>query len=69
MSQTEITRGHAQDRAKGAAGRCHELKAAGRGHELKYEAGKTGRSKDQARDAVKSAGGSGEAVEKRLGSK
>ena len=60
MSQTEITRGHAQDRAKGAAGR---------GHELKYEAGKTGRSKDQARDAVKSAGGSGEAVEKRLGSK
>lgn len=49
-----------QDRAKVAAGQDHEVR---------YEADKTGASKGAVKDAVKSAGNSREAVEKKLGSK
>ncbi|RYG58220.1 MAG: DUF3606 domain-containing protein [Alphaproteobacteria bacterium] len=60
MAQAEPSRGRAQDRAKVAGGQDHEVR---------YEADKTGTSKDQVKDAVKSAGNSREAVEKKLGSK
>jgi len=60
MAQAEQSRGRAQDRAKVAGGQDHEVR---------YEADKTGTSKDQVKDAVKSAGNSREAVEKKLGSK
>lgn len=49
-----------QDRAKVAGGQDHEVK---------YEADKTGASKAEVKDAVKSAGNSRAAVEKKLGSK
>lgn len=38
-------------------------------HEVKYEAGKTGASKSEVKEAVKSAGNGRKAVEKKLGSK
>ena len=56
----ETSRGRAQDRAKVAGGQDHEVR---------YEADKTGKSKGQVRGAVKSAGNSRDAVEKRLGSR
>ena len=40
--------------------------AGGQDHEVSYEAGKTGASKSQVKDAVKSAGNSRKEVEKRL---
>jgi hypothetical protein len=40
--------------------------AGGQDHELKYEASKTGASKSEVKDAVKSKGNSREAVEKKL---
>ena len=40
--------------------------AGGQDHEVKYEAGKTGASKAEVKDAVKSAGNSRKAVEKKL---
>jgi len=43
--------------------------AGGQDHEVKYEAGKTGASKAEVRDAVKSAGNSRQAVEKKLSAK
>ena len=46
-----------QDRAKVAGGQDHEVK---------YEAGKTGASKSEVKDAVKSVGNSRSAVEKKL---
>jgi hypothetical protein len=49
-----------QDRAKVAGGQDHEVK---------YEAGKTGTSKAEVKDAVKSAGNSRAKVEAKLGSK
>ena len=56
----ETSRGRGQDRAKVAGGQDHEVR---------YEADKTGKSKGQVKDAVKSAGNSRDAVEKKLGSK
>jgi hypothetical protein len=49
-----------QDRAKVAGGQDHEVK---------YEAGKTGASKAEVKDAVKSEGNSRKAVEQKLASK
>lgn len=49
-----------QDRAKVAGGQDHEVR---------YEAGKTGASKAEVKQAVKDAGNSRAAVEKRLGHK
>jgi len=49
-----------QDRAKVAGGQDHEVR---------YEADKTGASKGEVKEAVKSAGNSREAVEKKLASK
>ena len=49
-----------QDRAKVAGGQDHEVK---------YEAGKTGASKSDVKDAVKFEGNSRRAVETKLGSK
>ena len=49
-----------QDRAKVAGGQDHEVK---------YEAGKTGASKSEVKDAVKSEGNSQKAVEEKLGKK
>jgi hypothetical protein len=43
--------------------------AGGQDHEVKYEAGKTGASKTEVKDAVKSDGNSRKAVEARLASK
>lgn len=60
MAQTETSRGRSQDRAKVAGGQEHEVR---------YESEKTGKSKDQVKAAVKSAGNSRDAVEKKLGSK
>jgi hypothetical protein len=40
--------------------------AGGQDHELKYEAGKTGTSKSEVRDAVEAEGNSREAVEQKL---
>lgn len=60
MAQTETSRGRSQDRAKVAGGQDHEVR---------YEAEKTGKSKDEVKAAVKSAGNSRHAVEKKLGSK
>lgn len=40
--------------------------AGGQDHEVKYEAGKTGASKTEVKDAVKSVGNSRKAVEKKL---
>ena len=49
-----------QDRAKVAGGQDHEVK---------YEAGKTGASKTEVKEAVKTAGNSRKAVEAELNSK
>ncbi|SFC25225.1 DUF3606 domain-containing protein [Devosia psychrophila] len=43
--------------------------AGGQDHEVKYEAGKTGATKSDVKDALKSAGSSRSAVEKKLTSK
>lgn len=43
--------------------------AGGQEHEVRYEAGKTGASQSEIKDAVKSAGNSRKAVEKKLGAK
>ena len=43
--------------------------AGGQDHEVRYEAGKTGASKAEVKDAVKSVGNGRRAVEKKLGSK
>jgi hypothetical protein len=43
--------------------------AGGQDHEVKYEVGKTGASKSEVKDAVKSEGNSRKAVETKLGSK
>ncbi|WP_082434153.1 DUF3606 domain-containing protein [Devosia sp. A16] len=52
------TRGRAQDRAKVAGGQDHEVR---------YEAKKTGASKEDVKAAVKSAGNSRKKVEEKLG--
>jgi hypothetical protein len=57
MANNETTRGRAQDRAKVAGGQDHEVK---------YEAGKTGASKGEVRQAVKDVGNSRKKVEDRL---
>lgn len=56
-TSTHTARGRAQDRAKVAGGQDHEVR---------YEAGKTGASKQEVKDAVKSEGNSRQAVEKKL---
>lgn len=56
---THTSRGRAQDRAKVAGEQDHEVR---------YEAEKTGKSKDAVKDAVKSEGNSRDAVEKKLNS-
>jgi len=60
MAQTETSRGRSQDRAKVAGSQDHEVR---------YESEKTGKSRDQVKAAVKSAGNGRDAVEKKLGSK
>ena len=60
MANTGTTRGRSQDRAKVAGGQDHEVK---------YEAGKTGASKDGVKSAVKSVGNSRKKVEDKLGKK
>ena len=55
---SDAKRGRAQDRAKVAGGQDYEVK---------YEAGKTGASKDEVREAVKDAGNSRKKVEQKLG--
>ena len=57
MADTKSNRGRAQDRAKVAGGQDYEVD---------YEAGKTGASKSEVRDAVKKAGNSRDRVEKEL---
>ena len=52
------TNGRAQDRARVAGGQDHEVR---------YEANKTGASKDEVKSAVKSAGNSRKKVEDKLG--
>lgn len=56
-STNQTSRGRAQDRAKVAGGQDHEVR---------YEADKTGKSKDEVKGAVKSAGNGRKAVEKAL---
>ena len=58
MADKETSRGRAQDRAKVAGGQEHEVD---------YEAGKTGASRQDVRDAVKDVGNSRKKVEDRLG--
>lgn len=58
MAQTPTSRGRAQDRARVAGGRDHEVK---------YEATKEGVSKDAVKKAVKSAGNSRKKVEAEIG--
>lgn len=58
MANTQSTRGRSQDRAKVAGGQDHEVR---------YEANKTGASKDEVKAAVKSAGNSRRKVEDKLG--
>jgi hypothetical protein len=60
MTTTQTTRGRGQDRAKVAGGQDHEVK---------YEAGKTGASKDEVKSAVKSVGNSRKKVEDKLDKK
>ncbi len=60
MPNTHTSRGRSQDRAKVAGGQDHEVR---------YEAGKTGASKDEVRSAIKSAGNSRKKVEQELGRK
>jgi len=54
---SEGKRGRAQDRAKVAGGQAHEVK---------YESQKTGASRGEVREAVKSAGNSRQKVEGEL---
>ncbi len=54
---SQTSRGRRQDRAKVAGSQDHEVR---------YEADKTGKSKDAVKSAVKSAGNSRKAVEKEL---
>lgn len=60
MAKSETTRGRAQDRAKVAGGQDHEVR---------YEAGKTGATKDAVKSAVKAVGNSRKKVESSLGKK
>jgi hypothetical protein len=60
MSTSGTTRGRNQDRVK-VAGR--------QDHEVRYEAGKTGASKDAVKSAVRSMGNSRKKVEDKLGKK
>ncbi|WP_136685628.1 DUF3606 domain-containing protein [Falsirhodobacter xinxiangensis] len=57
MSKETTSRGRAQDRQKVAGGQDHEVR---------YEAEKTGASKDKVREAVKSEGNSRQKVERKL---
>lgn len=57
MANSETTRGRAQDRAKVAGGQDHEVR---------YESEKTGASKKDVKEAVKTAGNSRKKVEKEL---
>jgi len=57
MADKQSTRGRAQDRAKVAGGQDHEVD---------YEAGKTGASRSEVREAVKTAGNSRKEVESEL---
>ncbi|KKB80962.1 hypothetical protein VW35_01925 [Devosia soli] len=58
MANTEhSTRGRNQDRARVAGGQDHEVK---------YEAGKTGKSKDAVKAAIDDVGNSRDKVEKKL---
>lgn len=57
---SQTTQGRSQDRAKVAGGQDHEVK---------YEAAKTGATKSDVRDAVKSAGNSRTKVEEKLDKK
>ncbi|MET3900420.1 hypothetical protein ABIB57_004386 [Devosia sp. UYZn731] len=43
--------------------------AGGQDHEVKYEAGKTGASKTEVKDSIRSAGNSRNKVEQKLGKK
>lgn len=54
---TRSSRGRSQDRAKVAGGQDHEVR---------YEADKTGASKEEVKSAVKSAGNSRKKVEDKL---
>lgn len=54
---TSTSRGRSQDRAKVAGGQDHEVR---------YEANKTGASKDEVKAAVKAAGNSRKKVEDKL---
>lgn len=58
MANKETSRGRAQDRAKVAGSQDYEVK---------YEAGKTGVSKGEVRQAVKDVGNSRKKVEDHLG--
>jgi hypothetical protein len=58
MPTNQSSRGRSQDRAKVAGGQNHEVR---------YESAKTGASKTEVKDAVKAAGNSRAAVEKKLG--
>jgi Protein of unknown function (DUF3606) len=58
MAKVETTRGRAQDRAKVAGAQDHEVR---------YEAGKTGASKDDVKSAVKDVGNARRKVEQKLG--
>ena len=58
MASQETSRGRALDRAKVAGGQDHEVA---------YQAGKTGASRKEVRNAVKQVGNSRKKVEDRLG--
>ena len=57
MASKETARGRSQDRARVAGGQDHEVR---------YEAGKTGASKDEVKAAVKSVGNTRKKVEEKL---
>jgi len=57
MATKETTRGRNQDRARVAGGQDHEVR---------YEAEKTGASKDEVKSAVKSVGNTREKVEQKV---
>ena len=57
MSGNETSRGRSQNRARVAGGQDHEVR---------YEAQKIGTSKEEVKDAVKSAGNSRKKVEEKL---
>lgn len=58
MAKTQTTRGRNQDRSKVAGGQDHEVD---------YEAKKTGTTKSEVKETVKSVGNSRKKVEGRLG--